>query len=403
MTLSPMSLIVLLASASSVAAQDIPTIRADGPAVWENPRLVEEMRFGTLNGPDEYVFGSVSYVAAGLDGSIFVADGQGPRLRLYNSGGEFVRNVGRAGGGPGEYQGILGMGIMPDGQLALYDMLSQRISFFDAKGEFDRSIRVNSGGSWINPGFRVETNGDLLVVAIRYETRTDAQGRTLIVEGAEPPRQLYLRVSPTGDLLDSLVVPTQRGPRESSFTMVADEGYLSPFTNNLVHAISPMGNLWSGYPREYSITLLDRAADPVSRLLRDYEPVRLRREEKAIWQLRADLITRGISAGVQIPDTKPAFRGIEVDEDGRLWVNRYVEAEERPPDPSRPEDFPPEIIWSEPPTFDVFEPSGRFLGSVTTPWSTRVLFRRGEHQWGVYRGEFDEQYVVRLRLATGEG
>jgi hypothetical protein len=48
--------------------------------------------------------------------------------------------------------------------------------------------------------------------------------------------------------------------------------------------------------------------------------------------------------------------------------------------------------------YDVFEADGSFLGSVRLPPRVSVSVFRGDQVWGVRRGEFDESYVVRLRL-----
>src|SRR5690606_34494950 len=66
-------------------AAPVTTIRADGPGEWRSPpHLVEELRIGRLEGNDDYIFGSISYLAVGADGTIYVADGIGPRLRMYD-------------------------------------------------------------------------------------------------------------------------------------------------------------------------------------------------------------------------------------------------------------------------------------------------------------------------------
>jgi hypothetical protein len=70
-------------------------------------------------------------------------------------------------------------------------------------------------------------------------------------------------------------------------------------------------------------------------------------------------------------------------------------------EPRNDPDRPPALTWREPPTFDVFDSSGCFLGTVLTPRNTRILHRSGMTLWGVARGEFDEEYVVRYRLSAG--
>ncbi|MEX2283833.1 MAG: hypothetical protein WEE89_15215 [Gemmatimonadota bacterium] len=128
------------------------------------------------------------------------------------------------------------------------------------------------------------------------------------------------------------------------------------------------------------------------------------REEKLEWDARARHTNQRLSPGdasygVTVPAVKPAYHDFSVGEDGRIWVRRYVAAQKRtdlpPPRGTNP---PPPISWREPPTFDVFEPGGRFLGTVVLPHRTYLWVRRGNSLWGTTRGALDETYIVRYRL-----
>ena len=98
------------------------------------------------------------------------------------------------------------------------------------------------------------------------------------------------------------------------------------------------------------------------------------------------------------PRTKPVFRGLSVDADARLWVERYAEAYKDDVQPREPGDERPLREWREPPTFDVIRTDGTFLGTVVLPKDVFASYKRGWHMWGVYSGELREPYVVRLRI-----
>ena len=144
----------------------------------------------------------------------------------------------------------------------------------------------------------------------------------------------------------------------------------------------------------------------VARIERVYQPIRLAAEERNEWQARADFHNRrsptGPSAGVRIPDVKPALRSISVDYDGRIWIDRYVNAVKRRDFVLRPPstDLPPQLTWIEPKTFDVFEPGGQFLGTIVAPDRTRFIRIRRNTIWAIVRGQLDEAYLVRYRLET---
>jgi hypothetical protein len=76
-----------------------------------------------------------------------------------------------------------------------------------------------------------------------------------------------------------------------------------------------------------------------------------------------------------LPETKPAYGRLLVDSEGNLWVADY--SEERDDEGS----------WS------VFDPEGRFLGAVETPTGGRVQQIGSDFVLGVWRDEFDVEYV----------
>ncbi|HZD03654.1 MAG TPA: hypothetical protein VE173_02015, partial [Longimicrobiales bacterium] len=274
-------------------------------------------------------------------------------------------------------------------------------------------------GWWVEESFQVDRSGRFWVftsidnpACMRTYTAPDGTTREIGSEGPGCQTAAYLRFASDGEPLDTVDIPlpetTERVP---SFVVMLPEGGVQPFVPEWSYALSPLGYLVTAHSMRYAIHLHTPGpgGTGVTTILRDWGPVRLTRGERAEWQARADFYSRRLRAGaasygVQIPEMKPALRSVDVDHDGRIWVNRYVEAEERTDvKPRSDPDRPPALTWREPPTFDVFEPSGRFLGTVTTPWNVRVLWRHDDVLWGVLRGEFDENYVVRYRLVTDGG
>ncbi len=82
----------------------------------------------------------------------------------------------------------------------------------------------------------------------------------------------------------------------------------------------------------------------------------------------------------KIPAQKPAFSQIRVEESGHLWVT-----------PSAPSGTPGTRL-------DVFDPAGRFLGSLSVDLRVSQLWIRGNKVYGVHRDELDVPFVVRLRI-----
>ncbi len=393
-----------LASAETSLDQDTTTVRARGPGLWgPSSKLIEELRIGELEGAPEYLFGAIAGIAVGPTGAIYVADYQGPMLRMYDATGRFVRTIGRVGNGPGEYTALEGIRTLRDGRLATWDPGNQRINLYDASGNFLENYRVPSG-LYSSENFAIDTAGNFYVKAHDMRKTPPCKAtpgqRTCIYDGEVPG--LLIKVSPNGIVIDSIALPVS-GVRPS-FVLQTSEGVDRPFVRETVHAWSPHGYLVVGQTERYAVNLL-RPGQPVLRIERDVNLVRVTSVEKAEYEAWIGFFNRSRSTGsaleLSIPSTKPAFRSLHVDEDGRVWVDRHVSAQQRPPTLRRPGDERPQHVWREPRTFDVFEPGGRFLGTIVPPRNTYLYVRRGNQAWAVQRGTSDEQYVVRFRIQPG--
>jgi len=96
-----------------------------------------------------------------------------------------------------------------------------------------------------------------------------------------------------------------------------------------------------------------------------------------------------------------------VGKDGLIWVRvSRVAYESMSAEDAREEERlsgQPEMRFTEPVAFDVFEPDGRYLGHVVAPrgftTSPTPVFTR-EFVWAVELGEFDVISIVRYRVKT---
>ena len=83
---------------------NVTTVVNESGSVWGGTAtLVEEASIGVEAGAEEYMFGLINSVYA-TDDRIYVADVQVPAVRVYDHDGNFIRNLGRSGQGPDEYQ-----------------------------------------------------------------------------------------------------------------------------------------------------------------------------------------------------------------------------------------------------------------------------------------------------------
>lgn len=98
-------------------------LRVTNPAPAEILELEPVLSLGAVGGlgeprPDE--FASIRSVIADAEGRIYVADVQTNELKVFDRNGDFLRMLGRAGEGPGEFGQVYGLGWLGD-TLAVLD------------------------------------------------------------------------------------------------------------------------------------------------------------------------------------------------------------------------------------------------------------------------------------------
>ncbi len=382
---------LICAVGPAARAQQVQTVRSTSAPAWGTGlRLVEEVRIGALDGAEEYMFGSVDGVAVGREGAIFVADGRVPIIRMYDARGKFVRNVGGKGAGPGEYEAIGGIRALADGRISIWDNRTGRITIYTPAGEFASTHRVELTSRLFG--------SDLFEVdrADHFYIRTSL-GRP----GDGKFNDAWIHLGPNAAIIDTIPVPKETDPAPS-FVLAGPSGYDAPFTRELIAKMGSNGHLITAHTGTYAFDQHRRGA-PVLRIERSYTPLPVTRAERAEWQAWADRFERNARADREpvkyhIPDTKPAFSDLRTDSRGRIWVRRYVAAQSRPGPVREPGDDRPRRVWREPPTFDVFEADGRFLGTITFPFGGYMYDAADRHIWATVVGESDEEYVVRYRI-----
>lgn len=388
-------------------AADTITVRTVSGSTWREPvDLVEEVRIGTLEGPDEEMLGSVTGLAVDADGYIYVYDRQVPALRKYDPDGAFVATIGHTGGGPGEYANSDGgMAITADGRLVLRDPGNARFTLYRPDGEYD-SEWLGRGGFFTSSPVVVDTAG-FVYSSVMRQTR----------DGEDPwPGALWVleqvKMAADGTPVDTLSIPRYRFERAE---LVAErDGGTSvngvPFTPRFHWAVHPFGTFVTAVGDRYAVDL-HQPDGGVLRFARDPEPVPVAAGEKQDAEARATANMRNTDPawkwnGPPIPDTKPPITGLYAGQDGRVWVKLSAPAEaipedEREPEPDPGTNEPPPARFREPVVFDVFEPDGRYLGQVRAPrgFSTypRPIFR-ADHVWAVVRDALDINYIVRFRI-----
>lgn len=339
-------------------------------------RVVEELRIGEAmsEGPD--LFGAVFSFDVDAWGRIFVLDDHAQEVRIFDSDGAFVRTVGRKGEGPGEFTQAGSVGLSRNGEIWVMGMSLGRVSIFDTTGNYLRGERTNTGGRIMKP----------------YPGGFDPMGRYNVVI---PPGVMngMARFDQSFNVIDTISLP--ENPVEAEyFELVNEDGFATmsaavPFQGFMAWRLSPAGTVWMLLTGRYELMETTTNGEVLRRVTKDHEPIPVTAEdrERAVKNLQWFTGQGGQVDQSRFPRSKPSTASFFIDDEGNLWVEQQVAAANA--------DNAGRI-------FDLFDPEGRYLGTLSLPfslaWSRPEPVVRDGVLYGVTTDEVGAAYVVRARV-----
>jgi hypothetical protein len=160
------------------------TVRLSGPRSGPAITLGAPVRaaVGREDGPDHFLFGEIAAVAMNSRGEIVVVDRKVWDVRLFDSRGAFVKQLGGRGQGPGEFQSPHSVLVTPNDEIWIADMQRRLTIFGSSSGGYTlaRTIPVEA----IGIRSMCLLGGDLIANAVSmgdpYAVRVlDAQARPI--------------------------------------------------------------------------------------------------------------------------------------------------------------------------------------------------------------------------------
>ena len=355
----------------------------------------EVYRVGSIDGEEWEQFSRVSAVGFGESGNLCVMDDQGGRIVVVGGEGEFVREFGRIGDGPGEFAGntnmAIGFTVLRDGRSVVFDPGHSAFQVFGPDGEFERSVRM-PGNSFATIRTLLPARDGRNVITTRVSGfNIDSDGR--LSEGAEPSFRPIYRLVLTGDeaVQDTVI----RAWRPS--------GDPDGFGPELVAAALPGGGLAYTDSSAYAIKVATGSGEltrvltrpfrpePVTDRIRDREIERQLEEHEERTAARANRrfaaafaeMGRERIQNMEFHHEVPVVRDLQTSWEGTIWVLRRGE------EPAS--DGP----------IDVLTPDGRYIGTFAAG-ATGMPDAFGPDGLAAFieRDEFDVTSVVVRRIST---
>ncbi len=396
--------LLLLAPAESLHAQWRGTVRdSAGVQVISNTRdglwasgtawtVVQELRIGTIDEDPDYMFGQIGFIAVGADGRIFVLDAQAQHVKVYSPDGEYLQTIGGPGGGPGELGlGAVFLTMVAGDTLFVPDLANRRVNRYGPDGS-----EVGSFPLAIEQG-------------IPMQWRSTGTGLV-----AEQVRPLTLPDNPAPDSMDVIVLlgtdgavtdTLMRFPSGKTFDFSGGRPEFHIYSPEPIWTLTDDGRVLFGVNDEYRIGVYGPGAklERIVSLPFERGPVG-DRDKKAVidffekaWRdagVPANAISQ-LRSGIHFSDYFPAFASIQVGPGGSLWIQHIQAASELSEEELESYNL---LEDAGAPEWDVFDREGRYLGIVRMPSRFAPRLFVEDKIYGVWRDEWDVQYMVRLRI-----
>lgn len=403
-----------LLAAAPVYAQQVVRLPAQDRNV--GGRITTVFGIGTTEGRSWEMLNNAEAAAFDRADNLYVLDRGNQRVLVFDRAGRFVRQLGKRGGGPGEFEVPVGLTVLGDGSLAVLDLAHQNVTIFGADGRFRRTVAWRPewgmpereiaaeprGGvvAMLRPGIFLGPNGPP-----RVPSATQARTLTRITLAGEGASERLMEV-PDNAITENKVDQDGRGQRVS-FRMMGPPEF-APLTR---WGVLPDGGVAITHTQGYVVKVLDARGRVIRTLQR---PVPVRRPSERDREAARDrvrermqsgrgmiMITRGGPGGgggapppisreqieqrvreLQFADTVRTIQGMIVTPSGKIWVERT----------------PPTV--GDPGPIDILTPDGRYLGTLRGTVLPAAVSATGRAAYFL-RDENEVERVVVRQLPAG--
>ncbi len=361
----------------------------------DNPSI----RIGVVDGAPEYQLFHASGSFGLSDGRIIIANNGTSEIRYYDSEGRFLLKAGGRGGGPGEFRSMAWVQTVPGDSVAVFET-DGRVSLFDEFGVFAGTARLKTGGkagpefaarfgdgqflALSNPAVTVEEYADQPIGVQRASllvrrhdmggNARDTLGTLLHSAYDRQIRQVPGKGSGPVSLPVWFTPPANVATTPTGFFVGTGDTYE-------IAAFDTHGSLHRLIRRRWRSSTIER--DDVERGIEYYRKTWGATPKGAYLQSQIDWLSETPTNG-RFPPFGTTFL---VDAEQNLWVELF-----------EPQRWYAGLTPGFPMRFDVFDPSGAWLGTVGMPDNFEPTDIGPDYVLGLWENELDIQYALKYQL-----
>jgi hypothetical protein len=327
---------------------------------------------GATQGDSTAELSDVTGIERLSDGRIVIGNGDTHDLRFYDSTGHFLRRVGGAGAGPGEFRSLGRLFLLPGDTIVVSDVQLRRLTVFDSAGRLVRTSQLAAGTQGnpmvlltdrtflARPGFLIQHGQSGVRRDSAWIIRYDLQGALLDTVGRFIAGENFVY----SEGKQSLGGPLPYG-KDSYYAARKGGFYFGSGDAPEVHAYDAHGRM----------TAIVRFHRPPAAIT-DAHIAQLRLPDDS-----ASALWNRVLASLDFPKQFPAYAGMLRDANANLWLKDFG----WPPDETAE-------IWQ------VFDANSRWLGALDMPARFNLMRVSGDYLLGIARDDLDVEHVRVYRL-----
>jgi len=348
----------LLSAANIVALEEIRIRIENGVKIIENPKkpvsiegvptkliLKEELCIGEGKNETD-IFSDISSCTVDDEGNIYILDSKEHHVKVFTQEGKYLRTIGRQGQGPGEFHNPGNIQITPKNELLVEDTQNKRLGFFTLDGKFIKnlSLKKRMGLSFI-----------------LVDSKANFIGREIV----QKKIKLYWEIWKYDNQFNEMFLI------DSVDFLNPMEIKVNPFSFLIFYEIGRDDNIYYGNPERYRILVFSPEGQLIKRILKEYEPVRITKEDIEEFKKSLQLMGMNMKGRFKFPKFFPAYQDVSIDEQGRIFIKTFEKGNKEQ-----------EYI------FDIFDAEGKYFLSFPHRfepiiWKNGMVYSKEETSEGI--------------------
>jgi len=330
--------------------------------------FIVNLSIGEEEGDENYMFTSPRDIDADSQGNIYVLDSREYTVKKYDPQGKYVKNIGRFGQGPGEFDYPRYLCVSERGNIFVTELLEGKVEVFNQEGEYQKYLNVDR-----HDRIAVTKDEELVI------------GDSVFEETEKNEIQYFHKVGIYDQQKDEILdFYSQKKPR---WDKISSDTFTYEYPLFVRWDINSKDHIIIATANKYELKVFTTDGMLFSKYIIDIKPIPVSGEAKRKVSEMLDKLKSSIAFDDRelrkLVEYYPVFNCISIDEKDRIWVERY--------DPFRRDKAKKEII------FDVFSPEGKFMFTTKIEMDIypQLIFKNGY----IYTLARDESgYVKALRL-----